>query len=70
MAAVHGVAEDDLTPNIRGAIVGLIAEVASLREELDQSRNRLEYLTALADQDSALQLLNRRAFVRELTRAL
>ena len=50
-------------------MVGLIAEVASLREELDQSRNRLEFLTALADQDSVSQLLNWRAFVRELTRA-
>lgn len=70
VAAVHGVAEDDLTPNIRGAMVGLIAEVASLREELAQSRNRLDYLTALADQDTVSLVLNRRAFVRELTRAL
>lgn len=70
VAAVHGVAEDDLTPNIRGAMVGLIAEVASLREELLQSHNRLDYLTALADQDAVSLVLNRRAFVRELTRAL
>mgnify|MGYP002839498703 CR=1 FL=1 len=70
VAAVHDVSEDDLSPNMWDAMVGLIAEVASLREEMEQSRNRLEYLTALADQDSVLQLLNRRAFVRELTRAL
>jgi len=70
VAAVHGVEEDDLTPNVRGAMVGLIAEVASLREELEQNRNRLEYLTALSDQDSVSLTLNRRAFVRELTRAL
>lgn len=70
VAAVHGVEEDDLTPNIRGAMVGLIAEVAALREALDQNRNRLEYLTALADQDPVSLVLNRRAFVRELSRAL
>lgn len=70
VAAVHGVAEDDLTPNVRGAMVQLIAEVASLREELEQSRNRVEYLTAPADQDTVSSVLNRRAFVRELTRAL
>ncbi len=70
VAAVHGVEEGGLTPNVRDAMVGLIAEVASLREELEQNRNRLEYLTALADQDSVSLALNRRAFVRELTRAL
>ncbi len=70
VAVVHGVDEDDLTPNIRDAMVGLIAEVATLREALDQNRNRLEYLTMLADQDSVSLVLNRRAFVRELSRAL
>jgi diguanylate cyclase (GGDEF)-like protein len=70
IAIVHGVDEDDLTPNIRDAMVGLIAEVATLREALDQNRNRLAYLTTLADQDSVSQVLNRRAFVRELSRAL
>ena len=70
VAAVHGVEEDDLTPNIRGAMVGLIAEMASLREALEQNRNRLEYLTALADQDPVSLVFNRRAFVRELSCAL
>ncbi len=70
VAAVHGVAEEDLTPNIRGAMIGLIAEVATLREALDQNRNRLKYLTMLADQDPVSLVLNRRAFVRELSHAL
>ncbi len=69
-AAAHGVEEDDLTPDIHGAMVGLIAEVATLREELDQNSKRLEYLTMLADQDPVSLVLNRRAFVRELSRAL
>ncbi len=70
VAAVHGVDEDDLTPNIRDAMVGLIAEVATLREALEQNHNRLEYLTMLSDQDPVSLVLNRRAFVRELSRAL
>ena len=70
IAAVHGVDADDLTPNIRNAMVGLIAEVAVLRESLDQNRKRLEYLATLADQDPVALVLNRRAFVRELSRAL
>lgn len=70
VAAMHGVEEDDLTPNIRNAMVQLIAEVADLREALDQNRNRLEYLTMLADQDPVSLVFNRRAFVRELSRAL
>lgn len=70
VASVHGVDEDDLTPNVRNAMVELIAEVATLREALDQNRNRLEYLTMLADQDPVSLVLNRRAFVRELSKAL
>lgn len=70
VAAMHGVEEDDLTPNIRSAMVQLIAEVADLREALDRNRHRLEYLTMLADQDPVSQVFNRRAFVRELSRAL
>ena len=70
VAAVHGVEKDDLTPNVRNAMVDLIAEVATLRETLDQSRNRLEYLTMLADQDPVSLVLNRRAFARELSKAL
>ncbi|MDA0663052.1 MAG: GGDEF domain-containing protein [Proteobacteria bacterium] len=70
IAALHGIDEDDLTPEIRAAVGGLIAEVASLREALAQSGRRLDYLNALADQDSISPTLNRRAFVRELSRAL
>ncbi|MEX2614812.1 MAG: GGDEF domain-containing protein [Alphaproteobacteria bacterium] len=70
MAALHGIDENDLTPEVRAAIGELIAEVASLRESLAQSGRRLDYLNALADQDSLSATLNRRAFVRELSRAL
>jgi diguanylate cyclase (GGDEF)-like protein len=68
--AVQGVAADGIAPSVREAMANLIGEVAELREALDQSNKRLDYLTTLADQDSLSTLLNRRAFVRELSRAL
>jgi diguanylate cyclase (GGDEF)-like protein len=70
IAAVHGIDEGALTPGVRAAMESLIAEIAELREELSQSKRRLEYLNALADQDPVSATLNRRAFVRELSRAL
>jgi diguanylate cyclase (GGDEF)-like protein len=53
---------------VRDAIMGLMGEVDSLRRELIQTRSRLEDVEKAADQDGMLPLLNRRAFVRELTR--
>ena len=51
-------------------MTNLIGEVANLRAALEHSDKRLDYLTKLADQDLISTLLNRRAFVRELSRAL
>jgi diguanylate cyclase (GGDEF)-like protein len=45
-----------------------MGEVDNLRRELIQTRARLEDVEKTADQDGMLPLLNRRAFVRELTR--
>jgi diguanylate cyclase (GGDEF)-like protein len=53
---------------VRDAIMGLMSEVDSLRRELTQARARLDEAEKAADQDHLLPLLNRRAFVRELTR--
>ena len=69
-ATVMGVAAGELTPKVRDAIMQLMAEVDSLRQELQQSRERIEYLERLADQDSLAPVANRRAFVRELTRIM
>lgn len=65
-----GVPEAELTPRVRAALMALMEEVAQLRDELRQSKGRIEYLEHLADQDSMLPIYNRRAFVRELTRAI
>ena len=65
-----GISEAELTPKVRVAIMKLMEEVARLREELNISRGRIEHLERLADQDSLVPVFNRRAFVRELTRAI
>ncbi len=67
-ASVLGIPEAEFTPRVRDAIMGLMSEVDSLRRELSQTRARLDEAEKTADQDHMLPLLNRRAFVRELTR--
>ena len=67
-ASVLGIPEAEFTPRVRDAIMGLMSEVDNLRRELNQTRVRLEDMEKTADQDGMLPLLNRRAFVRELTR--
>jgi diguanylate cyclase (GGDEF)-like protein len=66
--SVLGIPESEFTPRVRDAIMTLMGEVDSLRRELTQTRARLEEVEKSADQDHLLPLLNRRAFVRELTR--
>lgn len=67
-ASVLGIPEAEFTPKVRDAIMTLMGEVDALRRELQKTRERLEEVERTADQDHLLPLLNRRAFVRELTR--
>ncbi len=67
-ASVLGIPESEFTPRVRDAIMTLMGEVDSLRRELQQMRTHLEEAQKTADQDHLVPLLNRRAFVRELTR--
>ena len=67
-ASVLGIPESEFTPRVRDAIMTLMSEVDNLRRELQRTRERLEEVEKTADQDHLLPLLNRRAFVRELTR--
>ena len=55
---------------MREALVALVEEVQALRRELSAATTRIGELEALADTDPLLGVLNRRAFVRELNRAL
>ena len=65
---VMGIPEAELTPKVRQALAQLMAEVHSLRSELELVKKRATHLEQLADQDSLAPVLNRRAFVRELSR--
>ncbi len=65
-----GVPEAELTPKVREALISLMQEVRSLRDQLQWSQERINELERLADSDPLLDIYNRRAFVRELDRAL
>lgn len=69
-AEILGIPAAELTPRVRAAVMELMAEVAELRQELARTRARLAEVEQLADQDSLLPVRNRRAFVRDVTRAL
>lgn len=65
-----GIPDSELTPRVRQALTALMDEVRSLRAELTATRARVGELEHIADADPLLGVLNRRAFVRELNRAL
>jgi len=68
--SIMGIPEAELTPKVRDALMSLMAEVDRLRREMDQVRARLRNAEELADRDPLLPVLNRRAFVRELSRVI
>ncbi len=69
-ATIMGIPASELTPKVRAAIDELLTEVQSLRDELDQARRRMDHLERLADQDPLTPVMNRRAFVREMSRIM
>lgn len=68
--SVAGIPEGELTPRVRAALTALMQEVADLRRELSETRQRMVELEQLASTDPLIGVLNRRAFVAELNRAL
>ncbi len=62
--------DGELTPNVQSAVQVLMAEVDRLKQELVHSQQMVEELEYIADEDPLVKVLNRRAFDRELTRAL
>lgn len=68
--SIAGVPESELTPRVRAALASLMQEVADLRRELAEMRQKMGELQSLASTDPLLGVLNRRAFVGELNRAL
>lgn len=70
MTSVLGIPESEFTPKVQEAIHGLLKEVTKLRQELEQSKQRISQLEKLADEDALVPIPNRRAFVSELSRML
>ncbi|MBI1210522.1 MAG: diguanylate cyclase [Alphaproteobacteria bacterium] len=70
VASVLGIPEAEFTPRVRDAIMSLMAEVDRLRQELEAVKRRLDTAEAEADQDGLVPALNRRAFVREMSRIM
>jgi len=68
--AVGGIPEVELTPNVVRALTALMAEVEQLRHELEDARSRIAYLEKLVDEDPLMPVVNRRAFLRELSRMM
>jgi diguanylate cyclase (GGDEF)-like protein len=69
-ASLLGIPETEYTPRVREAVIGLMSGVEKLTREIDQMRARLDDAARTADQDMLLPILNRRAFVREITRSI
>jgi diguanylate cyclase (GGDEF)-like protein len=69
-AAVLGIPDSEFTPKTRHALDRLVREVRHLRLDLEHTRKRALDLETLADQDALTPALNRRAFIRELSRML
>lgn len=65
-----GIPEAELTPKVQEALMSIMAEVDRLRREVDEVRRRLKDAEDLADRDPLIPVLNRRAFIRELSRAI
>jgi diguanylate cyclase (GGDEF)-like protein len=70
VAGVFGVPEHHLTPEVRTAFSVLIAEIDSLRLDVDQLKLSLAAAEASADHDGLVPVYNRRAFMREVSKVL
>ncbi|MEZ5758309.1 MAG: GGDEF domain-containing protein [Emcibacteraceae bacterium] len=68
--SILGIPQAEMTPKVRDAIMTLMAEVENMRHELEIAHRRISELERLADQDSLIEISNRRAFVREMTRMI
>ncbi|MGZ0190204.1 MAG: GGDEF domain-containing protein, partial [Alphaproteobacteria bacterium] len=68
--SIMGVPADKVTPKVRVAIETLMREVERLRVDVEELKRRNGELEKLTDEDAMLPVVNRRAFVRELSRTM
>jgi diguanylate cyclase (GGDEF)-like protein len=69
-ADIMGIPDVELTPSVRAVVLELMGLTQALRQELTETQRRLEIAESAADRDSLLPIMNRRAFVRELSRLI
>ena len=69
-AQIWGIPDCEYTPRVRDAIAALTVELDMLRTQLRQTRRSLEEIEKAADLDPLLPILNRRAFMRALSRQI
>ena len=69
-ASIMGIPEAEITPAVRDALMALMGEVDRLRRDMTAMQDRLREAEQLADRDPLIPALNRRAFVRELSRVI
>jgi len=67
---IAGIPSAELTPKVQATLQSLVQEVNELRAELADVRQQLAEAELRADHDGFLEISNRRAFVRDLSRAL
>lgn len=65
-----GIPEAEITPHVRDALMSLMGEVEQLRRDVEKMRQRIREAEKLADHDPLLPVLNRRAFMQELSRVI
>lgn len=65
-----GIPEAEITPRVRDALMSLMSEVEQLRRDVEKMRQRIRDAERLADHDPLLPVLNRRAFMAELSRVI
>jgi diguanylate cyclase (GGDEF)-like protein len=65
-----GIPETEITPRVRDALMSLMSEVDTLRRDVEKMRQRIRDAEKLADHDAMLPVLNRRAFMQELSRVV
>ncbi|MEO1151297.1 MAG: GGDEF domain-containing protein [Pseudomonadota bacterium] len=68
--SIAGIPAAELTPRVQAALQTLMAEITSLRQSVAHLKDQVKAAEAQADQDPLLPVLNRRAFMRDLDRAL
>ena len=69
-ASELGLNDGELSPRAKAKLTELLADLDRMRGEAERLSGRVRELEALADTDPLASLLNRRAFMRELTKAL